>query len=539
MIKDLFIPEKIDGYYILPQDIVGVVINKTHVRATLVVASGNSLQIKEFFEEPLGTNELSYHERVVAALKAIFLKIGTAVSIRTALSSSLIMFKQLKLPFTDPEKIRMILPFEIAPELPFSLETAVVDFIVTHVDQERKESTIMVAAVQKEHVAQHMAFLEAAGLEPAAITVDLFDLYGLYLMIPAYKARRGVTVILDLQASSTRLLYLVDNKLERIRTIAQGIAHLAKIVGQELHIANGDALEQVMRFGIGAHAQSNYTAAIEQAVASLWSAVQFTLSSFVDQTTHKGSVDTILLSGGFSTLPGLAEYITKRSSITCMPFDIQLLFENPHIKSTQKTIVPDQIASISTALPSPITAECNLLQEEFAPSTMNLLTKQLATAGLLTVLLIAGALTISIWQTGKLRQQERQAQQAAITHLQELGLVGEDITTLTEAVEEAETKVRNKEAQWFPFSRQARTSLLNILQTLSSAIDREAIDLQLKRLTITEVYVFIEGSVKSFEALNIFQAELDKTNLFISIPSFQDTTFSEKLLLKKKKKGAL
>lgn len=539
MIKDLFIPEKIDGYYILPQEIVGVVINKTHVRATLVLASGTSLQIKEFFEEPLGTNELSYHERVVAALKTIFAKVSPSASIRTTLSSSLIMFKQLKLPFTDPEKIRMILPFEIAPELPFSLETAVIDFIVTHVDQERKEGTIMVAAIQKEHIAQHMAFFQAAGLEPAAITVDLFDLYGLYLMIPAYKARRGVTVILDLQASSTRLLYLVDNNLERIRTIAQGIAHLAKTVGQELHIANGDALEQVMRFGIGAHAQSNYTAAIEQAVASLWNAVQFTLNSFVDQTTHKGKVETILLSGGFSTLPGLAEYITQRSSITCMPFDIQLLFENPHITSAQKTIVPDQIASISTALPSPTTAECNLLQEEFAPSTMNLLTKQLTTALVLIVLLFAGILTISIWQTRKLRHQERQAQQAAIAHLQDLNLVDEEVKTLTEAVEDAEAKVRKKENQWLPFSRSARTSLLNILQTLSTEIDREALGLQLKRLTITEEFVFIDGAVKSIEVLNTFEKELDKTNLFISIPSFQDTTFSEKLLLRKKKKGTL
>lgn len=542
MIKDLFIPEKIDGYYLLSQDILGIAINKTHVRATLVNAQGKTLTIKESYEESLvGANELSYQERVAAALQAIIAKTGKNVTIRSSLSSSFVTFKQLKLPFTDPEKIKMILPFEVAPQLPFALESAIIDFIVIHVDEERKESTIMVTAVQKEYVAQHMALYAAAGLEPDQITIDLFDLYGLYLMIPAYQARQGVTVLLELQASSTRLIYMIDNKLERIRTIGQGIAHLAKIVGQELNIENGDALEQVMRFGTGPHAQSNYTTAMHQAVNSLWQAVQFTLNSFGDQAGVSRAVETILLVGPFSHLPGIASYISERSGIACMPFDIQLLFENAHIKHDQKTITPDQIASVSAALPSPTNTLLTMRQEEFAPQTTSLFAKQIITLLSLILLIISALLGISIWQTRALRSQERKAAQEAVMHLQEFNLVDEDTTNLTQAVEDAEIKLNKQEAQWLPFTRAARTSLLNVLQTLSAAIDRDSIGLQLKRLAITEDHVTVEGSVKSFEALNTFQTELEKSKLFSYIPreEFQDTTFNVKLLLKKKKKGTL
>ncbi len=548
MIKDLFIPEKLDGYYLLSQDILGVVINKMHVRAARINAHGKTITIKEFFEEPLGTNsELTYQDRVALALKNITQKTGTNLTIRSSLPSSLVTFKQLKLPFADPEKIRMILPFEIAPQLPFALENAVIDFIVTNIDETTKESTIMVAAVQKEHIAQHLALFAAAQLAPDQITIDLFDLYGLYRMIPAYQARTGVTVLLDLQASSTRLMYLVNNKLERIRTINQGIAHLAKIIGQELNIENGDALEQVMRFGTGTHAQSNYTAAMHQAVGSLWQAVQFTLNSFADQTGAVKQIDSIVLVGAFSMLPGISTYITERSGIACMPFDIQLLFENPHIVYAQKTIAPEQVASLSTALPTTTSESVNMLQAEFAPQTTSLFTKQIITLTTLVLLLIGGLLTTAIWQTRTLRSQEQKAARAAVTHLQDLGLVDEDVTNLTQAVEDAQQKIGKQEDQWFPFSRQARTSLLNVLQKLSAAIDREGIGLQLKRLMITEDQVTIEGSVvkensaKSFEALNTLLSELDASNLFSYIPhdEFQDTTFNVKLSLKKKKKGTL
>ncbi|MGE0009649.1 MAG: pilus assembly protein PilM [Candidatus Babeliales bacterium] len=542
MIKDLFIPQKIDGYYILSQDILGVVINKTHVRAALVTAQAKTLTIKDFFEEPLSTNnELSYQERVANALTALRAKVGTNVTIRSSLSSAQVTFKQLKLPFADPEKIKMILPFEIAPQLPFAIENAIIDFIVVSVDEERKESTVMVAAILKEHVAQHMALFAAAQIEPDQITIDLFDLYGLYLMVPAYRARKGVTVLLELQASSTRLMYLIDNKLERIRTIGQGIAHLAKIVGQELNIENGDALEQVLRFGTGSHAQSNYTTAMHQAVGSLWQAVQFTLSSFADQTGAARPIDTILLVGAFATLPGIAEYITERSGIPCMPFDIQLLFENPHIIQGTKAITPDQIASLSTALPKPTTENLNMLQGEFAPQTTSLFAKQIILLAALLLLLLGGLLGISIWQTSALRSQERRASKEALIYLQELALVDEDVMNLTQAVEDAKLKLNKQEDQWFPFSRQARTSPLNVLQALSAAMNRESLGLLLKRLVIAEDHVTIEGSVKNWEALTTLQNELEKSKLFAYIPKeeFQDfSTFNVKLLLKKKK-GAL
>lgn len=63
MIKEIFIPDIIDSYYVLPGRILGVSLTKTHVRATKIVAKGKSIRIEGFFEEALAANgKINYQE---------------------------------------------------------------------------------------------------------------------------------------------------------------------------------------------------------------------------------------------------------------------------------------------------------------------------------------------------------------------------------------------------------------------------------------------------------------------------------------------
>ncbi len=539
MIKEIFIPDIIDSYYVLTQHILGVSITKTHVRATKIVAKGKTIRIEGFFEKALAAGEkANYQERVVTALRAIMATVGKVTQIRTALSSSLVTVKQLTLPFTDPEKIRMVLPYEIESQLPFALETAVIDFIITSTDTEKKQTTLLVAAVQKEQIATHLGYFKAADITPSVVSIDLFDIYGLYRMIPAYDTRKGTTVLLDVEAQTTRLLYLVDNQLMRIRTIGQGMAYVAKAVGEALHINNGQSIEQIMRFGVKPHEHEGYHKALTSSLATWWQSIQFTLNSFTAQTPN-GKVDTILLLGNFAIVPGMSSFITEQSSIPCRLFETHLLFDNPRISGNTRKIPDNQIFSLSAALPTPTTTGFNLLQQEFAPDTLGLFTKQIITAGILVVLVIGALLGNSIFQTNRLGAQVKKAQQEAFAYLQELDLVDEETVDLSTALEDADTEIKKQEDQWFAFSRKARTSLLHILQQLSAAIDRKSIGLQLKKLAITEKYVELEGSVKDYDELNIFEQELKDSGLFGPIPKSQKPSFSKKLMLKEKKQGAI
>ncbi len=72
-------------------------------------------------------------------------------------------------------------------------------------------------------MAQHLALFEAAGVQPEQVTIDLFALYGLYRMIPAYAQQKGGIVLLEIEAQSTRMAYIYDGQLRFIRTLSKGL----------------------------------------------------------------------------------------------------------------------------------------------------------------------------------------------------------------------------------------------------------------------------------------------------------------------------
>lgn len=118
-----------------------------------------------------------------------------------------------------------------------------------------------------------------------------------------------------------------------------------------------------------------------------------------------------------------------------------------------------------------------------------------------------------------------------INSLEERNLT--DNKFIVKAVEEAQEKVEKEEELWFAFSRQTRFSFLKALQDLSSAIDKKALGLSLKKLVLTPNNIAIEGEVKGFPELKILEKELRESNLFIAVPPLQELKFNEKLFLKK------
>src|SRR6266446_2485272 len=131
-IKDIFLPEKIKSYYLFSKTVVGIEVNKTNIIATKTRIAGNTSVIETIIEEKI-PEEVSEEnlEKTSPALQSIFSKIG------------------------------MVIGFEIEPLLPFALRDAVIDFIITREIPEEKSSEIMVTAVQKQHIVQHVAMFEA------------------------------------------------------------------------------------------------------------------------------------------------------------------------------------------------------------------------------------------------------------------------------------------------------------------------------------------------------------------------------------------
>ena len=188
MIKNVLIPEKIGNYYLFAKRIVGFHVDASEVTATQVYLKGSVATVEKVFKESIGLNEeLSYEEKVAQVVKNILGKVGKYDVVYTAMPSSQVIFKNLKLPFLNYEKIKMVVGYEVEPLLPFALDEAEVDFIITKQFPKDGSSEILVAAVQKSVLADHISFFEQVGVHPQKVGVDFFEFYGLYQTIARYK----------------------------------------------------------------------------------------------------------------------------------------------------------------------------------------------------------------------------------------------------------------------------------------------------------------------------------------------------------------
>ncbi len=540
MIKNIFLPERIGNYYLFAKRIVGINIGKAYINATQIRLNGTSIVIEKVIEQPLEPgNTNDYHERVQNALQAIFDHLDTFDELVTVLSSSLAIYKELKLPFVSHHKIKMVLNFEVEPLLPFPAQTAVIDFIITKQVAEEKSSEILVTAVQKQHIAQHLQLFEALDLQPDIITLDLFSLYGLYKQTPYYAQLQGSIVIIDLGFHSTRIAYIHNGQLRSIRVLAKGTYSIAKAASEHLDITPNQAMENIIRFGLEKIDSPEYTKAVTDALALFWNNVRFTLDSFITQVFEGDSINKLILLGSGAEIKGLSTFVSDLLDIETELFQVKYIFQDKSISvKNNQTITNTAIISLSAALPSTITAIFNLRKDEFSIPTQRLLLKQ-AIVGIVLVLIILGSIfAYTTWQINKLgselKDSELQTVEQLKTQFKQIPLDEEDLEDVTKIAQQA---VKKEEETWFAFSAPARMSFLKYLLELTNRIDKESIGFIINKINIVPGLMTLDAQVKDYEALKIFERELRKSPLFSTVEPQDDPVFTMKITLEQNGEG--
>lgn len=532
MIKNVFLPERIGIYFLFTKRVIGIDIGKTHINAAKIRLQGKTATIEQTYEEKIETGSpATYNERAVKALKAIFARVGRYDKVHTALSSSSVIFKHLSLPFITRDKISMVINFEVEPLLPFSINDAVVDFIITKQIQEQQISEILVAAVQKNHIIKHLAIFEQAGIMPDVITVDLFALYGLYKRIPEYAAITGNIILLDLGLQTTRVAFIHDGQLRLIRTLQKGMYHIAKLTGEELKIGTNEALEDIIRFGIEKPDDEKYNKVISKILGNFWKDINFTLTSFTQTLTDK-SITRIVLLGGGAQIKGLHAFITQKSTIPCELFKTDNIIQDKTIRLKNSHKLPlSRIIALSAALPANVTIDFNLRTQEFSITNQTFFVKQLISAGILCIALFALLISHYLMQVKKLSTEIRISEQEAIKTLRKQFTIPPEETRLNDVIEVAQNEVAKQRETWFAFSSQARASFLQYLLELATIIDKESLGFSINRISIAEGSLILKAQVKDYEALKILERELRQSKLFTYVEPQDNPSFTMKITL--------
>lgn len=590
MFHDILIPDRIGSYYFYKKRILSFEITPMIVQGLLIEFTGKSIQIKN--KQSILLKDFSVQTQS-NALKKIASSIGKYDEIITTLSSSAIVYKELKLPFIGRDALAMVVPYEVEALLPFSLEEAVVDFIITKQDMQKKESTLLVAAIRIQDLQTHRSLFEKAELLLDVVTIDIFTLSELYQasLSPTDQSTALQTqskqklLPFDFQSSSmialwhkihtkifkqstidqstieqstieqspttitsvkfqpkesellvdigfdvTRVLYFQDGLLIAVRMIPSGIADVAQTMSHKTELPYFDIIQNILT--------GPDQPLLEDELKKIFEEITRTLQFFEKQENTKYINPSKIWLSGFGTNAANFQdqaQIFFNTVVTIIHSDI----------ITQRlkiSVIPNDhnfsVINLALGLFVHFEPNVNFLKSVAQKSDNALLTKQLIMIVCMTII----CLGTTFWRSFSILQEKENAYSSSkrqfiqtIEQRMRIDLRGEkNIKTI---VEKAEDKLKTEKTLWSVFSAQQNHSILEYLQDLSVQIDRMSIGLQVRTMHLDYEKVNITGSVKSFETLDVFEEELQSLQLLQLLEKPRELSFTIQFKPKENAKG--
>jgi general secretion pathway protein L len=235
---------KILGLDIRPDAVSAVLINSS-IKGTVIEAHGHV---------PLSGRNKDKND-LSASLEIIAQKMDISDSICVAsFPAEEISFRNIQVPFKGSKKIKKILPYELEPTLPFSVEDVIMDFIHIEIPDHANTKNIITAAVEKSKLQSFLDTLSTFNIEPEIVTVggyptawslaNYLDSHKNWLFIDIDKNKSTIFIILSgriclirsfairADAHSYKLNSLCGN-------IRQTIYALEKIIGLDFELDGG------------------------------------------------------------------------------------------------------------------------------------------------------------------------------------------------------------------------------------------------------------------------------------------------------------
>ncbi len=324
---------------------VGIDIGSHSVKAVAVSKRGASVVINRFEEIPVGDSGKLEPERVAAAVEQISqrLKIGSSLVV-SGISTQKTTVRNLEIPFSEEEKARQILKFQTEPYLAFPIEEVIIDFHHTQSAVAGKMK-VLLTAVHKGVVADHLKLLSRAEIDPEVVDVDFMAVVNSALVSDA-NLKEGSAIVLDVGATKTVACHIHEGELLAVRCITLGGDEFTEAIAKELGVPLDEAerlkTAEVAEEGSPEGTSERVRSAIRSVLDRLGAELDRTLRYFSSQA-RGGNFDRVILSGGSASLPGLGQFLGEALSA-----EVSVISPSETIKSSAGEELP--CARFATAL---------------------------------------------------------------------------------------------------------------------------------------------------------------------------------------------
>ena len=310
----------------------------------------------------------------------------------SALSTQRAAVRNIELPFDDVNTVRQIIKSEIEPHLPFPVENVVVDFYDTETAPEGNMN-VLLTAVNKTVIGEHLDLMHESGLEPEIIDVDFLSVFNTVSRLRPDLNDQSYMIV-DVGATKTTVIYVTENKPMAVRSLQIAGDVMTLSIRKELETSVEEAERLKIELGDAAveegSAESDQAKAVNtglsKALDRFHQELTRTIRYFSSQIANS-DYSRIILTGASGRLKNLDTFLSRLFS---SPTEVLTIEHAPN--SIAIECDPAEFATaIGTALAG--IGECDypqdFRQEEYKyPETLKRVANYLYSAGALLAAII-------------------------------------------------------------------------------------------------------------------------------------------------------
>ena len=133
----------------MSRKVLGIDIRNYSLSAALLSSSLREHRVDDFIQIPFSGPD-DPERSLSAALATMTEKMDlTGSDFIVSIPANQFAFRNLKIPFSNSKKIRMVLPYELEPTLPHAVEELVIDFHILNGASAGDQTELIAAAIEK------------------------------------------------------------------------------------------------------------------------------------------------------------------------------------------------------------------------------------------------------------------------------------------------------------------------------------------------------------------------------------------------------
>jgi len=303
---------------------VGLDIGNYSVKLVHLQHRNGSYQLLSAVEEAILTESGQDEDARVKAIRKVFqqagLKPGRREAIVTAVGGSGTAVKQVEFPLLTDEELASSVKWQAGKRLPFGPDEAVLDYQVLGRDVTSKKMHVLLVAVTRMHLREHLDLLKKAGVDPLIIDLSPLALANAVMGTQELEEDKAVAV-LDIGASNAILDVFAPGKFFFTRDIAVTGRQLANETprrkgGHPSEDADSGGKTESGEQRADGQAPETTKAPLDHLIFEIRRSL-----TYYENRRGRGGFQKLFLAGGGIQLPHLSDHLHTRLGVAVEKFN--------------------------------------------------------------------------------------------------------------------------------------------------------------------------------------------------------------------------